>query len=192
MEEILARWSIRKYIAKPVSSNDVELLLRAAMSAPSAGNEQPWKFIVVDHRKVLRKLSNIDCNMKALETVPVGILVCGEPRLQKYSGFWVQDCAAVTQNILIGAQFLRLGTNWIGLYPIRHRIRKVRKLLALPRRIVPFAFVSIGYPAEIKEPSDRFDSRRIHSNSWSPVQDAEIQISFFESLKLFLKRHLKR
>jgi nitroreductase len=191
LRAILARRSIREYTNQPVTSAQIEQLLRAAVSAPSAGNEQPWKFIVMEDRETMNRAAGTDPGLQMLRQAAAAILVCGEPRLAKYKGFWPQDCAAATQNIVIASQMLGLGSAWMGLYPIRYRIWRIRKITRLPWRIVPFAVVSIGYAAQPKPPADRFDPRRVHLNHWSSAQDKAIRISIVAAITLFVKRHIR-
>lgn len=190
LERLLSRRSTRRYRKDPVAPAMVEQLLRAAMAAPSAGNEQPWKFIVVDDPAIMLATA-ADGGMRMLAEAPIAILVCGEPRLAKYKGFWFQDCAAATQNILLAAHFLGLGAAWMGLYPIGYRMRRIRRVIGLPQRIVPFAFVSVGLSAEGKPKADHFDQRRVHRNRWSPGQDREIEITFSQAALLLAKRHVR-
>jgi nitroreductase len=192
LSAVLSRRSIRQFTGLAISYADIVQLLRAAMSAPSAGNEQPWKFVIIDDKEILVRASSADQGMHAISEAAAAILICAEPRLTKYRGYWPEECAAATQNILIAAHILGLGSLWLGLYPVGYRMRRIRKILHLPRRVVPFALVSLGYPAEKKLPSDNFDQRRIHLNCWMPKQDVEIQISFTTALGLFLKRHIRQ
>jgi nitroreductase len=107
-----------------------------------------------------------DCDM--LREAACGVLVCGDPRLEKFPGFWVQDCSACTQNVLLAAHARGLGAVWIAIHPLDDRSAAVRRLLGIPEEIVPFALVSIGYPAEHLGGEDRFDSERVHYESWQP------------------------
>ncbi len=136
------------------------------MAAPSADDERPWHFIVVRDKAVLRRIPSIHPFSDALTTAASAILVCGDETLQKVQGFWIQDCAAATENILIEAQILKLGAVWIGIYPFEGRIEGFRNLLGIPDRIVPFSLISLGYPDEHKEPADRFDTSRVHYERW--------------------------
>lgn len=141
-------------------------LLKAAMSSPSAGNEQPWEFVVITDRNILCAIPKFHPYAQMLHEAPAAILVCGDLKREKYKGYWVQDCSAATENILIEVVEQGLGAVWIGIYPIEERITGMRKLLAIPETIIPFSLIAIGYPAENKEPSDRFDASRIHYNTW--------------------------
>lgn len=166
MKAILNRRSIRKYTAQPVPDQLLIELLEAAMCAPSAGNEQPWQFVIIDRRAILNEIPKFHPYAGMLAEAPVAILVCGDQERDLHRGYWVQDCSAATENILIAAQDKGLGAVWVGIYPREERVRALRELLALPAHIVPFALVSIGYPAEEKPPANRFDAGRIHYNGW--------------------------
>ena len=167
MKAILSRRSIRKYTNKQVPDSVVKEILEAAMSAPSAGNEQPWHFIVIKDRRILDEIPKIHPYSQALNTASVAILVCGDLKLEVHKDFWIQDCSAATENILIAAQAKGLGTVWLGIYPRTERVDGIRKLLNIPDNVIPVAVIPIGYPAEDKPPAVRFDSSRIHHNKWS-------------------------
>ena len=166
LDAILSRRSIRKYTAQPVSEEVIKELLEAAMAAPSAGNEQPWHFVVMDDRGILDEIPKFHPYSRMLEEAPMAILVCGDLELQKYEGYWVQDCSAATENLLIAAQAKGLGAVWLGVYPIEERVVGFRKLLGVPDHVIPFALISIGYPAEQKIRADRYDSTRVRRNRW--------------------------
>lgn len=166
MEAILSRRSIRKYTAEPVADEVIQELLKAAMAAPSAGNEQPWHFIVIRDRRILDEIPRFHPYSQMLREAPVAILVCGDPRLQKYQGYWPLDCAAATENVLIAIQALGLGGVWLGVYPVEDRMNALRHLLGIPSEVVPFSLIPVGYPAETKPPAERFDPRRVHRDRW--------------------------
>ena len=166
MEAILSRRSIRRYTDQPVSDETIKELLEAAMSAPSAGNEQPWHFVVIKDREILNAIPNLHPHSGMLKDAPVAILVCGDLDLQKYEGYWVQDCSAATQNLLVAVQAKGLGGVWLGVYPIEDRVVGIRKMLGMPDNVVPFALLSIGHPAEQKPPGDRYDASRVHNDQW--------------------------
>jgi len=166
LEAILSRRSIRRYTDQPVSGEQVEELLKAGMSAPSAGNQQPWQFIVITDRKLLAEIPRFHPYASMLPHAKVAILVCGDLQAESFKGYWVQDCSAATENILIAAHARGLGAVWLGIYPREERVKALQKLLNLPEHIVPLSLISIGYPAEKKPPADRFDPSRIHHNGW--------------------------
>jgi len=166
LKAIFTRRSIRKYTNEPVPDQIIMELLAAAMAAPSAGNEQPWHFIVINDRQILNEIPKFHPYSQMLKEASVAILVCGDVMLEKYTGYWVQDCSAATENILIAVQAKRLGAVWLGIYPIAERVTGMRELLGLPEHVIPFSLVPIGYPAEDKPPADRFDEARVHYNKW--------------------------
>ena len=166
MDAILTRRSIRHYTAQPVAEELITGFLKAAMAAPSAGNEQPWEFVVLTERTILDRIPSFHPYAAMLKEAPAAILVCGDLAREKHEGYWVQDCSAATENILIAVNEEGLGAVWLGIYPREERVRGLRQLLSIPETIVPFALVAIGYPAEKKEPADRFDASRLHYNSW--------------------------
>ncbi len=166
MNAIFKRRSIRKYTDKVVSDQQIEKILRAGMAAPSAGNQQPWHFVVIDDRDILNDIPKLHPYSKMLKEASHAIVVCGDVNLQRHEGYWVQDCSAATQNILLMATELGLGSVWLGVYPREDRVKGLKELLSLPENIIPLCIISIGYPAETKEPVDRYDTTRIHKNSW--------------------------
>ena len=166
MKEIFERRSIRKYTGKEVSDESIKELLKAAMAAPSAGNQQPWDFIVVKDRTVLNEIPKVHQYAQMLKEAPVAIIVCGVLEREKHVGYWMQDCAAAIENILIEAQFLGLGAVWLGVYPREDRVSGLKKLLEIPENVIPIAVISIGYPAESKEASQRYYENKIHINKW--------------------------
>ena len=167
MKEIFERRSIRKYTDKDVSDETVKELLKAAMAAPSAGNQQTWDFIVVKDRALLNEIPKFHPNAQMLIEAPAAIIVCGVlEREKKYAGYWVQDCSAAVENILIEAQFLGLGAVWLGIYPMEDRVTRLKELFGIPENVIPLAVISIGYPAKIKEASQRYDEQKIHINKW--------------------------
>jgi len=166
MTTLYSRRSIRLYNAKSVPGNVVQDILRAAMCAPSAGNERPWHFIVLTDRALLDEIPKIHPFAAMLKQAQTAILVCGDVALEKYKGYWALDCAAASQNILLAAHAKGLGAVWCGVYPTEDRVMNLKKLLNLPEHIVPFSLIPLGFPAEVKEPVERFDGSRVHDNRW--------------------------
>ncbi|MDS1029244.1 nitroreductase family protein [Bacillota bacterium LX-D] len=166
MQAIFDRRSIRKYTERVVSEELIEKILRAGMAAPSAGNEQPWHFVIIDDKAVLNEIPKFHPYSQMLKEVSQAIVVCGDLSLEKFPGFWVQDCSAAMENMLLMAQELGLGSVWLGVYPMEDRVKALQKLLGLPESIIPLSIMPIGYPAETKEPTERFYPARIHRNRW--------------------------
>ncbi len=166
IEAILSRRSIRRYTPQPVPEAAIRQLLEAAMSAPSAGNEQPWQFVVITDRRILDEIPRFHPYAEMVKEASVAILVCGDLRMEKYRGHWVQDCSAATQNILLAAHAKGLGAVWVGIYPTEDRVARFRKLLGLPNQIVPLCLVPLGHPAEQISRSERYEASRVHQNRW--------------------------
>jgi nitroreductase len=164
IQTIFDRRSIRKYTAEPVSEADIKTLLEAAMAAPSAANRKPWHFIVVTERQTLDRLAEAHPHGKMLFEATLCIAVCGD--LTTSERFWVQDCSAATENLLLAATALSLGAVWLGVYPREDRIAAVRQVLGIPETIVPLNLISIGHPAEEKEPRTQYDEARVHRERW--------------------------
>lgn len=166
MDIILKRRSVRRYTGDPVSEQTVQEILEAAMSAPSAGNEQPWHFIVIRDRTILGQISAIHPYAYMVPEAPVAVLVCGDLRRDLHDGFWVQDCSAATENILLAVQAKGLGAVWLGVYPRGERVAGFRQLFAIPDHVVPFALVPIGHPAESRPYEKRYDASCVHFDRW--------------------------
>ena len=137
LDAIHTRRSIRKYLSKPVPEEMIEIILKAGMAAPSAGNQQPWQFIVITERARLDAIPEFHPYSKMVLQAPAAILVCGDPNGKKWPTFWDQDASAATQNILLAARSLGLGTVWVGVYPDNDRMEGFRKLFGLPAHITP-------------------------------------------------------
>ncbi len=163
---IFNRRSIRHYRKENIPRDAIETLLRAAMAAPSAGNQQPWHFIVIDDRNILDQVPAIHPHSNMILEAPVAVLVCGDPTLEKHKGYWVQDCSAAVENLLIEVQVLGFGAVWLGVYPREDRVDGLRRLLGIPEHVIPFALVPIGYPSVYKPPADRYNTERISRNAW--------------------------
>ncbi len=166
VEAILSRRSIRKYTGDTIPDLVVNEILRAAMSAPSAGNEQPWQFVVIRNRRTLDRIPEVHPHSQMVKEASVAVLVCGDLGREKHKGFWVQDCSAATENMLIAAYSKGLGAVWLGIYPREDRVDGFRRMLEIPEDVIPFALIPIGYPAEKKPKEDRFNIDRIHLEMW--------------------------
>ncbi len=166
IEAIHTRRSVRSYEDRPVPMDVVRELLAAAMSAPSAGNAQPWQFVLIDDRAVLEQVKTINPYGAMAARAALGILVCGDITLEKFAGYWVQDCSAATQNLLLAAHAKGLGAVWTGIHPMPERIAGFRALVGLPEHVAPLALVVLGYPAQQTTAQDRFRGDRVHHNTW--------------------------
>lgn len=165
-EALYTRRSIRSFTDAAVAEADLDTLLRAAMAAPSAGNAQPWHFVAVTDRALLDAIPGIHPYAAMCKTAQAAVVVCAELALEKYPGNWVLDCAAATQNLMLAARGLGLGSVWCGLYPQQERMTAMAGLLRLPEGIAPHALVALGHPAQEFKKIDRFKPERIHRNGW--------------------------
>ena len=163
---LLTRRSIRSFTKEPVPDEMVETILRAAMAAPSAGNQQPWHFIVIKDQKSLAKIPSFHPYAKMVTQAPVSILLCGDPTGVKWPTFWPQDCSAAAQNMLLAARDLGLGSVWAGIYPEASRMIGFRSLYNIPGQVNPFALIVLGWPAQEFTEMDRFKAERVRYEQW--------------------------
>jgi nitroreductase len=169
MENILNRKSVRKYTKEEVKKEQLEMLVRAGMAAPSARNSQPWLFFVINDRTILDNLAKQLPNAKMLLNAKAAIVVCGN--LQKAlegdgREFWVQDCSAATQNILLAAESMGLGAVWTGAYPRKETVNIIKVELGLPEHIVPLNVIPIGWQTGEEKPKQKYTEENIRWNKW--------------------------
>lgn len=164
---ILKRRSIRKYIAgKKLAKEQIEKLLSAAMMAPTGRNIQEWEFMVIEDAATLKSIQTVHPHASALDTAPCAILVAANTESENAKRFWRGDCGAATQNILLAATDMGLGTLWLGLECAPERAEGIKKLFNLPQNIEPFCLVAVGYADEEKEEVNRFDPKKVHYEKW--------------------------
>ena len=169
VNNIMTRTSIRAYTGQAVSADTIETLLRAGMAAPTAVNKQPWHFVVVTDREKLKGIAVANPNAGMAEKAPLAIVVCGD--LEKALDgpareYWIQDCSAATENILLAAHGLGLGAVWTGIYPKDERVSVFNNLLKLPRHIIPLCAIIIGHPDEAPQPKDKWTPGNISYNEF--------------------------
>ena len=167
LNSIMTRTSIRKYTDEPVSNTDIETLLRAGMAAPTAANKQPWHFVAVTDKAKLKELAAGRGGM--LEQCALAIVVCGNMEKTmsgKGQDYWIQDCSAATENILLAAHAIGLGAVWTGVYPIDERVAAVSKAVKLPETIVPLCVIAIGHPADSPTPKDKWKPENVAYNEF--------------------------
>jgi nitroreductase len=168
IEALLGRRSIRRYTDEAVSDSDAETMLAAAMAAPTAFNQQSWRFVLVRDAEVRRLLSQASQYAGMLAEAPLVIVVCGDTKAERYPGtYWAHDGIAALQNILTAAHALGLGAVWVGVHPWEDRMQTVSEALGLPEGVLPLASIGVGHPAETKGPSDRFDKGKVHIDGWT-------------------------
>lgn len=162
-EALLKRRSVRKFADRSISPEIIDELLHAAMSGPSACNRRPWEFYVVTSEQKLEELGAASRFMGY--KAPLAIVVCGNLDCAlplKFSEYWIQDCSAATENILLRVTDLGLGAVWCGAHPQKHAEDKIRACLGIPKRQIPLNIIFIGYPREECEPRDQYDTNKIH------------------------------
>ncbi len=163
MDAIFERRSVRSFTEKNVEEEKIEKLLRAAMQAPSAMNQQPWEFIVVKGKEKLQTLSEYNPYAGCLKNADVGIIVLGNEKRMISAGHWEQDLGAATQNILLMATQLGLGAVWLGTAPNEDRMEHIRRLYGLGKEVLPYSVIAIGYPSDkhANKFVDRFNLDRV-------------------------------
>lgn len=166
-EGIITRRSIRKYTGGKIAEDVIESIVKAGMYAPSASNKRPWHFIIIDDRNILNKIMSFHPYSSMLSDASHAILVCGDESLHNGPGYYLLDCSAATQNLLLAAHALGYGAVWIGIEPKSDRKKNIREIFGLPEHIQPVSIVSIGIPIKIPEkiPS-RFEPEKIRRNRW--------------------------
>ena len=167
INNIMTRTSIRQYTDETISKADIETMLRAGMAAPTAVNRQPWHFVAVTDKAKLAELAGRRGGM--IKQAGVAIVVCGNmDKAMQGPGqaFWVQDCSAATENILLAANAIGLGAVWTGCYPMDDRVAEVSKTLKLPETIVPLCVIAIGHPAEQPAPKDKWKPENVSYNEF--------------------------
>ena len=165
----MTRTSIRAYTDQPIGADTVEILLRAGMAAPTAVNAQPWHFIAVTDKAKLEELATGSFQPQMLQQAALVIVVCGDltKALEgKGQDFWIQDCSAATENILLAAHALGLGAVWTGGYPIEERVASISEALHLPSTLIPLCAIVIGHPAEQPEPKDKWKPENVSYNEY--------------------------
>ena len=166
LANIASRKSVRHFVeGKEVSKADLETLVKAGMAAPTARNSQPWEFYIVSTPETKQALEAGLPYAKMLAQAPAAIVVCGNVEYMldgEGREFWVQDCSAATENILLAAEAMGLGAVWTGAYPGRDRVKTVQEALSLPSTHLPLCVIPVGYPTGEDQPKDKYKADRIH------------------------------
>lgn len=170
IEAIMTRSSVRAYTSQVVEEEKIETMLRAGMAAPTAGNKQPWQFVVINDRAILDALPEVAAGMKMAPQAPLAIAVCGVPAesFPNVPEYWVQDCSAATENILLAAHAMGLGAVWCGAYPDggSGRVEKITELLNIPEGTVALSVIIIGYPNAEPVVKDKWNPAKVHYNKF--------------------------
>lgn len=170
IENIMTRSSIRTYSTRDVTDEQLDTLLRAAMAAPTAGNKQPWRFVVIRDNDLRSWISSNFKTMTMVGKAPLAIVVCGDVNAtfpEEGQGYWIQDASAASENLLLAAHAMGLGAVWCGVYPLEERVKTFSEKLGLPENVLPLNCIAIGYPAAKSTPKDKWHPEYIHYNSWT-------------------------
>lgn len=179
LDVIMTRTSIRQFTGDPVSMEQLEILLKAGMAAPTAMNSQPWRFVVLTEKERIAELLGGGPRSGMFTDAGAVIIVCGQttmmrkpfgqpdaPAVEMENIFWFEDCSAATENILLAAKALGLGAVWTAGYPATERIAPLAAALGLPENVVPLSIIPVGIPAEDPAPKDKWNPDHIHWNNW--------------------------
>jgi len=166
-EGLLSRRSIRKFTGEKIDEEKIKLIIKAGMYAPSANNTRPWHFIIVDDQVLMEKIMIFHPYSLMLSKASHAIIVCGDEKLQNGPGYYILDCSAATQNILLAAHALSFGAVWLGIEPRDDRKKAIKEIFGLPDYIHPVSIIAVGMPVKIPEkiPS-RFEPKKIRKNRW--------------------------
>lgn len=167
MKEIFNRRSIRKFTNQEIKPEKIDKLLRAAMQAPSAANQQPWEFIVVQDKERLAQIADTSPYSKPVAVSAVTFVLLGDESRMKVPADWEHDMSAAAENMLLEAVYLGLGGVWFGIATRDLVIENIRQLFELPKNIQPFALISVGYPdGQENEFVERYQAERVHYEKW--------------------------
>ncbi len=168
---IMTRASVRNYTGEQVSDSIINKILRAGMAAPTAANQQPWHFIVINEQNLKDSITEAFEYTKMVENCSFAVVVCGDmDNLFKGDipggGFWVEDCSAASENMLLAAHALGIGGVWCGIYPLKDREQRLSSILNLPSNLTPLNVMAFGYPAQPTAPKNKWAPAKIHYNAY--------------------------
>ena len=163
------RKSVRHFSDKAVTKEQLEAIVRAGMAAPTAINSQPWQFLVVDDKSLISKYAEGNRQAEMINKSQALVIICGDMTLgnERSREFWVQDCSAATENVLLAVESLGLGAVWTGVHPIEERVKDVKAKFALPENIIPLCVILVGYQeGDLDQPKDKWKPERLHWNKY--------------------------
>lgn len=171
INNIMTRASVRGFIEKPVEQTKIDLMLRAAMAAPTDKNKQPWHFVVLNTPEAIAQYAGEGHHAERMKKTPLVIVLCADTtRMQQgeVRDIWVQDLSAATENLLLAAHAIDLGAVWTTIYPLEKRVQSVQKKLNLPGNLIPMCAVRIGYPNPERpaKPKDKWDEQKVTYGPW--------------------------
>lgn len=163
LETIFSRKSVRSYTDQPVSVDDLMLLVKAGMAAPTGMNRQPWEFFIIQDKELMVSLADKIPYARMLKEAQAAIVVMGNPEKSIY---WYLDCSAAAQNILLAAESIGLGAVWTAGYPFEDRMETISKAIGIPKPFLPLCLIPIGYPKGEQTPKNKWDESKVHLNKW--------------------------
>src|SRR3989339_943011 len=163
LETIFSRKSVRTYTDQPVSVDDLMLLVKAGMAAPTGINRQPWEFFIIQDKALMASLADKIPYARMLKEAQAAIVVIGNPEKSIY---WYLDCSAAAQNILLAAESIGLGAVWTAGYPFEDRMEIISKAVGIPKPFLPLCLIPIGYPKGEQMPKNKWDESKVHMNKW--------------------------
>lgn len=163
LETIFNRKSVRSYTDQPVSVDDLMLLVKAGMAAPTGMNRQPWEFFIIQDKELMSSLADKIPYARMLKEAQAAIVVMGNPEKSIY---WYLDCSAAAQNILLAAESIGLGAVWTAGYPFEDRMETISKAIGIPKPFLPLCLIPIGYPKGEQTPKNKWDESKVHLNKW--------------------------
>ena len=163
LETIFSRKSVRTYTDQPVSVDDLMLLVKAGMAAPTGMNRQPWEFFIIQDKALMASLADKIPYARMLKEAQAAIVVIGNPEKSIY---WYLDCSAAAQNILLAAESIGLGAVWTAGYPFEDRMEIISKAVGIPNPFLPLCLIPIGYPKGEQMPKNKWDESKVHMNKW--------------------------
>ena len=168
IDNIMTRSSVRNYTSQKVDKEKIEILLKAGMAAPTAGNKQPWELLVVDDKEILTGITKLIKGAHMADKAPLAICVLGSPDKALVPEYWMQDCSAVSENILLAAHGMGLGAVWCGAYPDNNtgKVEGLKKLLNLPEGTYTLSVIVIGHPAGESVVKDKWNPEKVHYNRY--------------------------
>ena len=162
MNTIFTRTSVRQFKDKEVEPDKILQILKAAMAAPTAKNQQPWEFYVVTNKEILQQLGKVSPYATPAQNAPAAIVICYRRDNLRVPEKVEIDCAIATENIWLECEELGLGGVMLGIAPDTERMQKVAEVLNLPENLAAFTIFPFGYPENKKPPKDRYDEKRVH------------------------------
>lgn len=166
MTAITTRRSIRRFTHQEIDDKTLDTILNSGFCAPSAKNKRPWHFIILRKKDVLLKISSISSNHKVIEQASCCILICGDTIVEGIKDFLIQDCSAAIQNMLITIHGLSLGGVWCGIHTGSNVHKRITEIIELPDKVIPVGMIAVGYPAEQKDNTYRFEKSKAHYEKW--------------------------